>query len=63
MIGDNPAADIRGANAAAGAWRSVLVRTGGPTGRDSKRASFEGFPAATNFGIRKFGGLRERKSV
>ena len=28
MIGDNPAADIRGANAAQGPWRSILVRTG-----------------------------------
>ena len=28
MIGDNPAADIRGANAAEGPWRSILVRTG-----------------------------------
>jgi HAD superfamily hydrolase (TIGR01456 family) len=28
MVGDNPAADIAGANAAGGPWRSVLVRTG-----------------------------------
>jgi len=28
MVGDNPAADIRGANQAGGPWRSVLVRTG-----------------------------------
>lgn len=27
-IGDNPASDVRGANAAGGAWRSVLVRSG-----------------------------------
>jgi HAD superfamily hydrolase (TIGR01456 family) len=27
-VGDNPAADVRGANAAGGPWRSVLVRTG-----------------------------------
>ncbi|KAK9833554.1 hypothetical protein WJX81_005671 [Elliptochloris bilobata] len=27
-IGDNPASDVRGANAAGGPWRSVLVRTG-----------------------------------
>ena len=25
---DNPASDVRGANAAGGPWRSVLVRTG-----------------------------------
>ena len=28
MVGDNPASDIRGANAAKGPWRSVLVRSG-----------------------------------
>jgi HAD superfamily hydrolase (TIGR01456 family) len=28
MVGDNPSADIRGANNAGGAWESVLVRTG-----------------------------------
>lgn len=28
MVGDNPAADIRGANAAGAPWQSVLVRTG-----------------------------------
>jgi HAD superfamily hydrolase (TIGR01456 family) len=28
MVGDNPAADIRGANAAGGPWKSLLVRTG-----------------------------------
>jgi HAD superfamily hydrolase (TIGR01456 family) len=28
MVGDNPAADIAGANAAGGPWRSVLLRTG-----------------------------------
>lgn len=28
MLGDNPAADIAGANAAGGPWRSVLLRTG-----------------------------------
>jgi len=28
MVGDNPAADVRGANAAGGAWTSVLVRSG-----------------------------------
>ena len=27
-LGDNPASDVRGANAAGGPWRSVLVRTG-----------------------------------
>ena len=27
-IGDNPASDVRGANAAGGPWRSVLVRSG-----------------------------------
>lgn len=27
-IGDNPASDVRGANAAGGVWRSVLVRSG-----------------------------------
>ncbi len=27
-IGDNPAADIRGANNAGGRWKSVLTRTG-----------------------------------
>ena len=28
MIGDNPSADIRGANGAGDPWQSVLVRTG-----------------------------------
>jgi ribonucleotide monophosphatase NagD (HAD superfamily) len=28
MVGDNPAADIRGANSAGGPWKSLLVRTG-----------------------------------
>lgn len=35
MVGDNPKADIAGANAAGGPWQSVLVRTGvfaGPPG-------------------------------
>lgn len=27
-VGDNPAADVQGANAAGGPWRSILVRTG-----------------------------------
>lgn len=27
-IGDNPASDVRGANAAGGVWRSILVRSG-----------------------------------
>lgn len=27
-IGDNPASDVRGANGAGGAWRSILVRSG-----------------------------------
>lgn len=27
-VGDNPSADVRGANAAGGPWRSILVRTG-----------------------------------
>lgn len=37
-IGDNPASDIRGANAAGAPWVSVLVRTGvfrGPSGGNS----------------------------
>lgn len=38
MIGDNPASDIRGANAAGQDWRSILVCTGvysgGPHGND-----------------------------
>lgn len=28
MIGDNPAADVRGANSAGDPWRSILVCTG-----------------------------------
>ena len=28
MVGDNPESDIKGANAAGGKWKSVLVRTG-----------------------------------
>jgi ribonucleotide monophosphatase NagD (HAD superfamily) len=28
MIGDNPSADIRGANAAGPPWHSILVRSG-----------------------------------
>lgn len=28
MIGDNPEADIRGANGAGDPWRSILVRSG-----------------------------------
>ncbi len=28
MVGDNPRADIRGANAAGAPWKSLLVRTG-----------------------------------
>ena len=28
MVGDNPAADVRGANDAGPQWRSMLVRTG-----------------------------------
>ena len=27
-VGDNPAADVRGANAAGAPWTSILVRTG-----------------------------------
>jgi ribonucleotide monophosphatase NagD (HAD superfamily) len=34
MIGDNPAADIRGANDAGEPWRSVLVRSGSIVGGD-----------------------------
>jgi HAD superfamily hydrolase (TIGR01456 family) len=40
MVGDNPLADIRGANAAGEPWRSVLVRTGvfkGPAGSNDER--------------------------
>jgi HAD superfamily hydrolase (TIGR01456 family) len=33
-LGDNPASDVRGANAAGGPWRSVLVRTGVWAGTD-----------------------------
>mmetsp|Transcript_225 Transcript_225/g.710 ORF Transcript_225/g.710 Transcript_225/m.710 type:complete len:205 (+) Transcript_225:458-1072(+) len=36
-IGDNPEADVRGANAAGGKWVSVLVRTGCFTGADNDR--------------------------
>jgi ribonucleotide monophosphatase NagD (HAD superfamily) len=32
MIGDNPASDIAGSNAAGARWRSALVRTGVFTG-------------------------------
>jgi HAD superfamily hydrolase (TIGR01456 family) len=32
-VGDNPASDVRGANGAGGAWRSVLVRSGVWDGR------------------------------
>ena len=35
MIGDNPAADVRGANRAGDPWRSILVCTG-----QQKRLSF-----------------------
>jgi HAD superfamily hydrolase (TIGR01456 family) len=35
MIGDNPTADIRGANSAGDPWRSVLVRTGVFTGGEN----------------------------
>lgn len=31
-VGDNPAADVRGANQAGGPWVSVLVRTGASVG-------------------------------
>ena len=39
-VGDNPAADVRGANAAAAPWHSILVRTGvwrGPRGSNDAR--------------------------
>ena len=35
MVGDNPAADIAGANAAGTRWQSALVRTGVFSGGDN----------------------------
>lgn len=35
MVGDNPTADIRGANNAGDQWQSVLVRTGVFTGKEN----------------------------
>jgi HAD superfamily hydrolase (TIGR01456 family) len=35
-IGDNPLSDIKGANAAGGKWRSILVRTGVWTGNSEE---------------------------
>lgn len=40
MVGDNPQADIRGANNAGDPWRSVLVRTG-VFGRGRAQAELE----------------------
>ena len=44
-LGDNPASDVRGANAAGGPWRSVLVRTGvwkGTKRKERKEGEGEG---------------------
>lgn len=49
MIGDNPKADVRGANFAGDPWRSMLVCTGGAGG------------AAGGSG-RPFGGVERRKT-
>ena len=49
MVGDNPQADIRGANNAGDPWRSVLVRTGvfgrGHAGPGGEAANDEQDPA------------------
>ena len=40
MVGDNPAADIKGANQAGHPWHSVLVRTGVFGGEEANHAEF-----------------------
>ena len=46
-LGDNPASDVRGANAAGGPWRSVLVRTGVWKGQ-KRKVEGSGYERAEN---------------